>query len=49
MIHMAMRLELATLSVTSPDSENVTPFESQVNFTQLILALPYQKYIFSER
>ena len=43
-----MRLELATLSVTSPDSENFTPFESQVNFTQLMLDLPYQKYTFSE-
>ena len=28
---------------------NFTPFELQVNFTQKMLALPYQKYTFSER
>ena len=32
-----------------PDSEIFTPFELQVNFTQKMLALPYQKYVFSER
>ena len=47
--HMAMRFELATRRVTSPDSEIFTPFELQVNFTQKMLALPYQKYTFSER
>ena len=46
---MAMRFELATRRVTSPDSEMFTPFELQVNFTQKMLALPYQKYTFSER
>ena len=46
---MAMRFELATRRVTSPDSEIFTPFELQVNFTQTMLALPYQKYTFSER
>ena len=44
-----MRFELATRRVTSPDSEIFTPFELQVNFTQKMLALPYQKYTFSER
>ena len=45
--YMAMRFELATRRVTSPDSEIFTPFELQVNFTQKMLALPYQKvYIF---
>ena len=38
-----MRFELATRRVTSPDSEIFTPFELQVNFTQKMLALPYQK------
>ena len=42
--NMAMRFELATRRVTSPDSEIFTPFELQVNFTQKMLALPYQKY-----
>ena len=46
---MAMRFELATRRVTSPDSEIFTPFELQVNFTQKMLALPYQKYTYSER
>ena len=46
---MAMRFELATRRVTLPDSETFTPFEFQVNFTQKMLALPYQKYTFSER
>ena len=49
LILMAMRFELATWRVTSPDSEIFTPFELQVNFTQKMLALPYQKYTFSER
>ena len=48
-IYTAMRFELATRRVTSPDSEIFTPFELQVNFTQKMLALPYQKYTFSER
>ena len=47
--YMAMRFELATRRVTSPDSEMFTPFELQVNFTQIFLALPYQKYTYSER
>ena len=47
--YTAMRFELATRRVTSPDSEIFTPFELQVNFTQKMLALPYQKYTFSER
>ena len=44
-----MRFELATRRITSPDSEIFTTFELQVNFTQKMLALPYQKYTFSER
>ena len=48
-MHTAMRFELATRRVTSPDSEIFTPFELQVNFAQKMLALPYQKYTFSER
>ena len=47
-VHKAMRLELATRRVTSPDSELFTPFELQVNFTQKMLALPYQKYTFPD-
>ena len=46
---MAMRFELATRSITAPDSENVAPLELQDGLTWEILALPYQKYIFSER
>ena len=46
---MAMRFELATRSVTSPDSENCAPLELQDSLTWEILALPYQKYTFSER
>ena len=46
---MAMRFELATRSVTSPDYENFAPLELQDSFTWKILALPYQKYTFSER
>ena len=49
MLYMAMRFELATRRVTLPDSDIFTPFELQVNFTQKMLALPYQKYTFSER
>ena len=45
----AMRFELATRSVTSPDSENFAPLELQNSLTWKILALPYQKYTFSER
>ena len=44
-----MCFELATRSVTSPDSENVAPLELQDSLTWEILALPYQKYTFSER
>ena len=47
--HMAMRFELATRSVTSPDSENCAPLELQDSLTWKILALPYQMYTFSER
>ena len=43
---MAIRFELATRRVTSPDSEIFTPFELQVNFTQKMLALPYQSIHF---
>ena len=46
---MTMRFELATRSVTSPDSENFAPLELQESLTWEILALPYQKYTFSER
>ena len=46
---MAMRFELATRSVTSPDSENFAPLELQDSLTWESLALPYQKYTFSER
>ena len=46
---MATRFELATRSVTSPDSENFAPLELQDSLTWKILALPYQKYTFSER
>ena len=46
---MAMRFELATRSVTSPDSESFAPLELQDSLTWKILALPYQKYTFSER
>ena len=47
---MAMRFELATRSVTAPDSENFAPLELQDSLTWEILALPvpYQKYIFSD-
>ena len=44
-----MRFELATRSVTSPDSDNFAPLELQDSLTLKILALPYQKYTFSER
>ena len=44
-----MRFELATRSVTSPDSENFAPLELRDSITWKILALPYQKYTFSER
>ena len=47
--NMAMCFELATRSVTSPDSENFAPLELQDSLTWEILALPYQKYTFSER
>ena len=47
--YMAMRFELATRSVTAPDSENCAPLELQDSLTWKILALPYQKYTFSER
>ena len=47
--YLAMRFELATRSVTSPNSENVAPLELQDSLTCEILALPYQKYTFSER
>ena len=49
MNNVAMRFELATRSVTSPDSENFAPLELQDSLTWKILALPYQKYTFSER
>ena len=48
-IYKAMCFELATRSVTSPDSENCAPLELQDSLTWEILALPYQKYTFSER
>ena len=48
-LHRAMRFELATRSVTSPDSENCAPLELQDSLTWKILALSYQKYTFSER
>ena len=41
-----MRFELATRSVTAPDSENFAPLELQDSLTCEILALPYQKYIY---
>ena len=44
-----MRFELATRTVTSPDSENFAPLELQDSLTWKILVLPYQKYTFSER
>ena len=46
---MALHFELATQSVTSLDSENLAPLELQDSLTWKILALPYQKYTFSER
>ena len=49
MLQMAMRFELATRSVTAPDSENFAPLELQDSLTWEILTLPYQKYTFSER
>ena len=33
MAHLAMRFELATRSVTSPDSENFAPLELQDSLT----------------
>ena len=42
-----MCFELATRSVTSPDSEVFAPLELQDSLTSEILALPYSKvYIF---
>ena len=48
-LSMAMCSELATRSVTSPDSENFAPLELQDSLTWEFLALPYQKYTLSER
>ena len=47
--YMAMCFELATRSVTSPDSENFAPLELQDSLTLEILAYHIQKYTFSER